>query len=74
MIIGTSFAPSPTLRVISGPFLFAKATTSDFYLGDTLQHITEFAWHPNLKKRSARAKSSRTIVSVEPSITMDIFE
>jgi hypothetical protein len=49
IIIGTSLAPSPTDKVIQVPFLLARATTSDFYLGDTRQQITEFAVHPNLK-------------------------
>jgi hypothetical protein len=49
MIIGTSLAPSPTDSVIHLPFLFARATTSDFYLGDTRQQITELALHPKKK-------------------------
>ena len=66
-------APSPTDNVIHVPFLLASATTSDFYFGDTLQHITELALQPNIKNRYARESSSRTIVKVNPSITIAIF-
>lgn len=43
IIMGTSFAPSPMLKVILGVKAFARATTSDFCLGETLQQITELA-------------------------------
>ena len=47
--MGTSLAPSPIDRVIQEPLLLAMATTSAFYLGETLQHRTEAAWRQNLK-------------------------
>jgi len=45
--MGTSLAPSPIARVILVLFALARATTSDFYFGETLQHKTEIALHPN---------------------------
>jgi hypothetical protein len=71
--MGTSFAPSPTDSVIQVPFLLARATTSDFCLGDTLQQMTELALHPNLKKLYDISNSSKTIAKVKPSMTIDIF-
>jgi hypothetical protein len=41
--MGTSLAPSPIDNVIHDPLLLAMATTSAFYFGDTLQHMTEAA-------------------------------
>jgi hypothetical protein len=73
MIIGTSFAPSPTDKVIHFPFFLAKATTSDFYLGDTRQQITELALQPKKKNLWAISSVSSTIPRVDPSITIDIL-
>jgi len=42
-IIETSFAPSPILNVTQFPLFLYKLTTSAFYLGDTLQQMTDFA-------------------------------
>jgi len=73
IIIGTSFAPSPTAIVIQGPFFFARATMSAFYLGEALQTMTELALQPNLIKTVASTSSVRTWFSVMPSITKVIF-
>jgi hypothetical protein len=42
-------APSPIDNVIQLPLDLTNATISAFYLGDTLQHIQEFAIKHNLK-------------------------
>jgi hypothetical protein len=73
IIIGTSLAPSPTAKVIHLPFFFARATTSDFYFGDTLQQRTEFAVIPKSKNTLASFSFSKMNVSVNPSITMLFF-
>ena len=70
-IIGTSFAPSPIDTVIHEPFFFARPTTSAFYAGDTLQHITEEAIRPNLKNASSDSKVSKAIARVGPSMTIE---
>ena len=71
--MGTSLAPSPIDRVIHFPFLLARATTSAFCLGDTLQQTTDAAKRPNEKKASAAVSSARAQISVGPSITMEIL-
>lgn len=68
IIIDTSFAPSPIDNVIQPPFNLAKPTTSAFYLGDTLQQITEEAKSPNLKNIFAVSVSLKVYESVGPSI------
>lgn len=73
IIIGTSLAPSPTDKVIHLPFAFARATTSDFYFGETLQQTTELAVIPKSKKTLASFSFSKTIVSVNPSITIAFY-
>jgi hypothetical protein len=45
-------------------------TTSAFYFGDTLQHITEAALIPILKNYAFKSSSEKANVSVGPSITM----
>lgn len=69
----TSLAPSPIARVTQVPFLLARPTTSLFCFGETLQQITEFAFHPNWKNAVANSSSSSTIAKVKPSITMHIL-
>jgi len=59
-------------RVIHLPYFLARATTSDFCFGDTLQHTTEAANRQNEKKELAVVLSDRAKVSVGPSITTEI--
>jgi hypothetical protein len=68
MIIDTSLAPSPIANVIHFPLALARPTTSAFYLGDTLQHITDEAIIPNLKKALATFYSEKAKANVGPSI------
>lgn len=70
MIIGTSFAPSPIDMVTHLPFFYASATTSDFYLGDTLQQMTELALIAQQKNASPSLSSSSAYAKVCPSITI----
>ena len=69
IIIGTSLAPSPIESVIHVPFNFARATTSDFCLGDTRQQIIEFASTPKSKNLFAASGVSNAQIRVYPSIT-----
>lgn len=70
MIIDTSLAPSPIDKVIHFPFDLARPTTSAFYLGETLQHMTDEAINPNLKKALATLISLKAKAKVGPSIIM----
>lgn len=71
-IIETSLAPSPIASVIQVPLALASPTTSAFYLGDTLQQITEEAINPNLKKAFAKFFSEKAKVRVGPSMMIAI--
>lgn len=67
-IIETSFAPSPIERQIYFFYFLARATTSAFYLGETLQQITELALNPKLKNFSDMVSFSSAYINVCPSI------
>jgi hypothetical protein len=54
------------------PFDLANATTSAFYFGDTLQHITDAANKPSLKNASAIFFSENANAKVGPSMTIAI--
>ena len=74
-IIDTSFAPSPIESVIQVPFDFASSTTSAFYLGVTLQQITDEANRQSLKNSIGVLGSLLFSAnsSVGPSMIMQTF-
>jgi hypothetical protein len=73
MIIDTSLAPSPIESVTHFPFALAKATTSAFYLGETLQQMTDEAIIPSMKKALADFLSLRAKERVFPSMITQIL-
>jgi hypothetical protein len=70
MIIDTSFAPSPIARVIHFPLDLKIATMSAFYLGDTLQQITDLEIRAAWKNILVKSLSSINKAKAPPSIAM----
>lgn len=56
--------------VIQVPFFFANATTSAFYLGETLQQMTDAAFKPKANNSCCVFSSEKAKVSVGPSMTI----
>jgi len=54
--MGTSLAPSPIDKQMKTFYFLANPTTSAFYFGETLQHITDDALMPK-PKNLAETKS-----------------
>ena len=75
-IIDTSFAPSPIAKVtVFGSSSFISLTTSAFYAGDTLQHITASHVLDIFKKclLIVNESSSSTFLSAPASIKIALY-
>jgi len=57
-------APSPIERQMNIFYFFAKPTTSAFYFGETLQHITEEALIPKAKNFEDIKSFSKAYIKV----------
>lgn len=52
-IIPTSFPPSPIHAVILWVYFLMHSVTNAFWVGEHLQHTTDYAWVATLKKNSS---------------------